>query len=277
MPIDAQFYDGNQADVTTHQANWNQLREQIGDDFIYIADSKLCSSENLATIDRHGGKFITVVPRNFKEAKGFLWRAQSGEEIDWQHTYSVADSRKKGRSRLYRIHEGERMDEGYRILWIHSQSKEIKESAARERRILKAEKALEALAPKLNQRQLKGEEKITKAIKKATQGASAYLNIALHTEERIVRKQRGRGRPGPDTRYSEITELQYRLEWERNQSEIEQAQRTDGLFPLVDNTDLDAVEVLRTYKNQPYLEKRFHTSKNDLKVAPVFLKKNATH
>ena len=44
------------------------------------------------------------------------------------------------------------------------------------------------------------------------------------------------------------------------------------LFPLVDNTSLDPVEVLRTYKNQPYLEKRFNTHKSVLEVAPVFLK-----
>lgn len=34
----------------------------------------------------------------------------------------------------------------------------------------------------------------------------------------------------------------------------------------------DPVEVLRTYKNQPYLEKRFSTKKSVLNVAPVFLK-----
>jgi transposase len=40
----------------------------------------------------------------------------------------------------------------------------------------------------------------------------------------------------------------------------------------VDNTSLAPVEVLRTYKNQPYLEKRFNTHKSVLEVAPVFLK-----
>ena len=48
-------------------------------------------------------------------------------------------------------------------------------------------------------------------------------------------------------------------------------QRTDGFFPLVDNTALEPIEVLRTYKKQPYLEKRFNTQKSILEVAPVFL------
>ena len=43
VPLSYQLYDGNQADITTHMPNWEQLREMLGkDDFIYVADSKLC-------------------------------------------------------------------------------------------------------------------------------------------------------------------------------------------------------------------------------------------
>jgi hypothetical protein len=42
---------------------------------------------------------------------------------------------------------------------------------------------------------------------------------------------------------------------------------------LITNTDLAADEVLRTYKSQPFLEKRMYTKKTVLEVAPVFLKK----
>ncbi len=66
--------------------------------------------------------------------------------------------------------------------------------------------------------------------------------------------------------------VSYQLEWKKNESEIRKTQRTDGLFPLVDNTTLEPVDVLRTYKDQPYLEKRFSTKKSVLEVAPVFLK-----
>ncbi len=72
VPLSYQLYDGNQADVSTHIPNWEQLRVLLGKaDFIYVADSKLCSYENLRTIDENGGLFITVVPRNFNEVKGF--------------------------------------------------------------------------------------------------------------------------------------------------------------------------------------------------------------
>ena len=53
---------------------------------------------------------------------------------------------------------------------------------------------------------------------------------------------------------------------------MEKISRTDGIFPLVTNTDLAPVDVLKKYKEQPYLEKRFNTLKSITEIAPVFLK-----
>jgi len=273
VPLSYQLYDGNQADVRTHIPNWQGLRELLGrEDFIYVADSKLCAYENLNTIAEQGGQFITVVPRNFREVKGFLERVREGEQIPWQVDYAVPDTRKKGRTQIYRIHVGEHMAQGgYRILWIHSAAKERLEAKSREQRIAQAEQALERLSCGLNRRALKSREQIERAVNKATQGADGYLSVVIQEQRTTEQVQVGRGRPGPDTCYAEQEKIHYHLDWQRDESEIRRAQRSDGLFPLVDNTDLEPIEVLRTYKNQPYLEKRFHTHKSVLEVAPVFL------
>ncbi|MFC1817390.1 hypothetical protein ACFL0M_16000 [Thermodesulfobacteriota bacterium] len=42
---------------------------------------------------------------------------------------------------------------------------------------------------------------------------------------------------------------------------------------MITNTALNASEVLRKYKSQPFLEKRMYTQKTVLEVAPVFIKK----
>lgn len=273
VPLGYQLYDGNQADVTTHIPNWQHLRELLErEDFIYVADSKLCSEENLKTIADNGGRFITVVPRNFREVKDFLERVRNGEDIVWQYRHEVPDSRKQGRMQTYRIHVGEVMDEGARILWVHSTAKARLEQNHREQRIGKAEQAVEKVASGLNQRFLKTRDQIEAALKQATTGAEAYLSVTLHEMRTTEQVQVGCGRPGRNTRYQDIEQIRYRLEWRRDETEIRRAQRTDGLFPLTDNTALDPVEVLSTYKNQPYLEKRFSTKKSVLNVAPVFLK-----
>jgi transposase len=272
VPLGYQLYDGNQADVSTHIPNWEQLRGMLGKEpFIYVADSKLCSNENLRTLHENGGWFITVVPRNFNEVKGFLERVRDGEEVEWQHLLEVPDDRKKGRIRVYRIHAGERMED-CRILWVHSEAKEALERKAREKRIGKAEEALKKISAGLNRRSLKTRKQIEAAVKKATHGAMPYLQVTIHEERTTERVQIGRGRPGPDTRYEDKEKVGYRLEWTRDTTAIRRVARTDGFFPLVDNTDLEPIEVLRTYKKQPYLEKRFNTGKSILEVAPVFLK-----
>jgi transposase len=96
VPPSYRLYDGNRADVTTHVPNWEQLRELLGkEDFIYVADSQLCCYENLCTIAKNGGLFVTVVPRNFREVKDFLERVRAGADLTWHEELSVPDSRRK--------------------------------------------------------------------------------------------------------------------------------------------------------------------------------------
>src|SRR6185369_2212006 len=60
VPIRCNILDGNTADDTVHQQNWLALREVVGDsDFLYVADSKLCSAANLKLIADNHGRFLT--------------------------------------------------------------------------------------------------------------------------------------------------------------------------------------------------------------------------
>jgi transposase len=62
VPITYQVFNGNQADVSTHAPNWDNLRNFLAtEDFVYTADSKLCSENNLHHIEKHGGTFITII------------------------------------------------------------------------------------------------------------------------------------------------------------------------------------------------------------------------
>jgi transposase len=55
--------------------------------------------------------------------------------------------------------------------------------------------------------------------------------------------------------------------------QLERARRADGVFPLITNDrQMSAEEVLRAYKRQPVIEKRFSQFKSDFHVAPVYLK-----
>ena len=73
--------------------------------------------------------------------------------------------------------------------------------------------------------------------------------------------------------YKNKWEFTHSIQWQLNEQALAEASKTDGIFPLITNTALDASEVLRKYKSQPFLEKRMYTKKTVLEVAPVFLKK----
>jgi len=273
VPLSFELFDGNRTDDTTHVPNWNSLREFLGEsDFIYIADCKLCSQKNLDHIHEHGGIFITIVPKNRADVKQF-YEFLKTNPIEWQYAYETPNSRKESETIIYKTYEGAPSKDGYRIIWVHSSAKEKQDESRRKNRIAKADLQLTELSPRLNQYNLKTKEKIEEAIKKATKGASDLFRIQLIEDKQIVQRQIGPGKPGPNTRYKEEENISYRIEWELDHKAIKDLASRDGIFPLITNADIDAGEVLKAYKNQPYLEKRMYTAKSILKVAPVFLKK----
>ena len=275
VPVGYHLYDGNQADVTTHTPNWEGLRELLGKaDFIYIADSKLCDMKTLALIAVNGGRFITIMPANRKEVTDFMTRLRQGEAIEWEAGYDVEDSRKRGKVNRYRLYSGEQSREGYRIVWVHSSTKAEQEANRREKAIHKMEQELEALSGKLNKYRLRTKEHIEKAVAGITKRAcGAFLQVEIIEESVTNEVQVGKGRPGPKTRYETVTEIRFTLQWRRDEEEILQVARCDGIFPLTDNTGLEPAEVLKHYKDQPGLEKRHSNLKSVLEVAPVFLNK----
>jgi len=68
VPVHFKVTDGSTEDSTTHHDTWEVLRRLVGSPrFLYVADSKLCTWENLRHIHREEGWFLTVLPRSRKE------------------------------------------------------------------------------------------------------------------------------------------------------------------------------------------------------------------
>lgn len=273
IPISFQLFDGNQPDDTTHIPNWEALRQLIGkEDFVYIADSKLCSLTNLGHIDKHGGIFITLMPKNWLPVKHFNEYIQEND-VMWQDAITKESTRKKGSFVTYTTHEQEKTKQGYRLIWVNSSAKKLQDHSRRKKAIDSTLTELESISKRLNKYKLKTEEQIQAAIKKACKGKKHLFNINLSSETIVKKVQTSKGRPSSNTTYRDNKEIQYKLEFELNEEAVIRERRTDGIFPLVTNSSLPAADVLKKYKNQSYLEKRMYTAKSILKVAPVFLEK----
>lgn len=276
VPIWFHMYDGNTSDDQTHQVNWDELRLFLNKvDFCYTADSKVATKENMGHIAGNNGLFISILPASRKEVSNFKdLLLNTPEQVTWKPIEFPENKDKKDDSTIYRYFEGESTSDGFRLIWIHSDTKENIEREKRNRKIAKITLDLDEMKPKLNSYQLKTKEQIEQAVVKVTKGYDSFFKIQIKEHKTFILKKVGQGRPGKNSKYRKVEKIHYSLEYTIQKDVITQYQAQDGIFPLVTNTDWEAKKVLQTYKEQPYLEKRFSTLKSVLEVVPVFLKKS---
>lgn len=275
VPLSYKLFDGNTSDDVTHIPNWNALRTLLGkEDFIYVADCKLCSQGNLNHIANNGGYFITIVPKDRVQVKLFK-KALKKEDVQWEKAFEVESTRKKGKFNIYKTYELQPDKKGFRNIFVHSSLKQQDDERKRQKRIEKALSQLEALSPKLNAYHLKTKKQIQTAIDKICKKVQGLIDVRIITERKQVQVPSVHGRRvtlNRDT-YKNKWVFKHKIEWALNDQAIIEASKIDGVFPLITNTDLSAGDVLKKYKSQPFLEKRMYTKKTVLEVTPVFIKK----
>ena len=286
VPIYFTSDSGNVTDDQTHCHTWEILRQLVGrSDFLYVADCKLASRENLDYLARRGGRFITILPRTRKEDAEFRRRQeQDPASVAWQPVYQVkVKFRVKGQEQERVVDElsvcSPEMSsaEGYRLLWYHSTRKVELDAATRARRTQRALAELAELerrlaGPRTRFRQ-RGE--VEKAVHEILEefAVERWVVIRIEAQEEARYRQASRGRPSKETRYVKVVKPRYRLSWHVDTLALMAEQVTDGMFPLITNAStLNAEEILRAYKRQPIIEKRFSQFKTDFQVAPVYLK-----
>jgi transposase len=280
VPLAHRLADGNTTDDQTHIETWDGLCAlTAATDFLYVADSKLCTREQMGHIDRRGGRFVTVLPRSRAE-DGRLREWMARATPDWVEAERRPGKRKGSPEEVWRVVGAPFPTvEGYRITWVHSSAKQRRDETARAERIERARRALEELSERLAGPRARITTRVAAeeaaAALLASTGAERWVSVAVTetVEERY--RQEKRGRPGKDTRYRKLTTTRFRLEVEIDADRVRYDAASDGCFPLVSNgseTERLHTEVLRAYRYQPNLEKRHHELKSVQDAAPVTLK-----
>jgi transposase len=279
VPVYFSSESGNTVDDGTHIGTWNLLSELIGQaDFLYVADCKLASSENLSHIATRGGRFVTVLPRGRSEDVAFRQRLRATPSVlKWTLLYALADDHGHVDDELFVCGDDHVHSEGYRLLWYRSTRKAEQDKTRRARSIQKATEALSDLRGRLQgprtrfREQSKVEQELARLLADAE--GSSWLAVEIEQQEEETFRQATRGRPSEQTKYLRQTRSRFTLTWKLNLEAITEAEREDGVFPLLTNDrTLTATQVLQAYKRQPLLEKRFSQFKTDFAVAPVYLK-----
>jgi len=280
VPINHQVHSGNRSDDAVHRGNLEELRLLLGrSDFIYVADCKLASTDNLKEIAAHGGKFVTVLPRTYNEDKHFRARLKAGP-VRWKKVLQIPNKRSEigPPDVFYSCAAPERTAEGFRVVWFRSSAKAALDGAAREKRMTQAQAELGLLSQRLNRRQLRSARQIRKAVREIVDRRSVrpllLVRLKRQVQERFKRLRRGR--PGAHDPVRVVRKIAWSLEVRVDEEVVRAEARTDGVFPLTCNLNKKKhpkKEVLSIYKYQPYVEKRFSQLKTDLEVAPIYLKK----
>jgi transposase len=279
VPVAFRCTDGNASDSRTHIETWNALRAVAGRaDFLYVADSKLCSRENMDYIHRAGGRFVTVLPRTRLEDQEFRKWIQT-HTPDWECVWDRPNPRSGDgpRDRWYVYRAPLLSAEVWSIVWVWSALLTLHQEARRRRDIAAAIEELNELRQRLagGKTRLRGAAEIDLQIKTLLDKhhVNRYLKISRTVREEHVYKQTRRGRPGPDVAYRKITKRRFDVEWVIDEEAIAYDHNSDGVYPLITNDrGLSPAQVLEAHKGQPMIEKRFEQIKTVHEIAPVFLK-----
>lgn len=278
VPMAYRLANGDTSDDPTHVPTWDGLVKVVGrHDFLYVADSKLCSGTAMRHIDGEGGRFVTVLPRTRSEDKWFRDWIQTNRP-QWTEAVRLPGERIGDPDRVWSTFPAPLPSaESYRIIWVHSTTKAARDAHARRSRIEAGAAAIEALNTKLAgpKSRLKTHAAVDQAAANALTdtGAARWLDVTTTETVEETFRQEKRGRPGADTRFRRTTRTRYTISYQSRDDQIAYDAASDGCFPLITNDrNLSDGEVLAAYRYQPNLERRHHLLKSVQDADPVWLR-----
>lgn len=277
VPVHCKVYDGNTSDDSVHIDTWDSLCGIVGHaDFLYVADSKLCTRDNMGHIADLQGRFLTVMPRTRSEDGWFRSHLQD-HPVQWREVHREPNPRRRdGPDVIYHGVESPRSSsEGYRVLWYRSSQKQEQDRLCRQQRLERAYARLDGAQAPGRRREFRSAAEAREAAERilAEERVERLLRVEVVHEIQEEYRQAGPGRPGPDTEYRRVEVHRYRARFSEDGAALVKEAMCDGVFPLMTNDkSLSVQEALGKYKYQPFVEKRHEQLKTVFGVAPVWLK-----
>jgi transposase len=264
VPVCHRPLDGNAAESPSHLGNLQRLAQRLPRrKLLYISDTKLDTPANLLAIAARKGQFLCGGAFSPQLQERFLRLRRKLRRLDYCPK-SQADRPPAERDQykalevselLAGIHDGRTVRLRYRLLFVWSESKARQEAATRERHVAKIQAEFEAVQRNLGRYRLKTREAVVRRLEGT---------LARYSEGALFRYELEGGQAGP-----------FALTWRIDGPALAQWQQLEGVYVL--KTNLSArqrplAEVLRNYREQSQVERRFHHLKGPLAVAPMFLK-----
>ena len=266
VPVGHLPLDGNAAEVTSHLDNLKLLARTLPKGkLLYIADTKLDAPRNLLAIAARKGQFLCGGALLAQLQERYLKLRDQLHQIDYfPQSQAKRPPEKRDQYKAVEVSEhiegkvdGRVVRLDYRMIFVWSESKARQEATTRERHVAKVVAEFEAVQRNLGRYSLK----TTEAIVRRLEAAKGKYGEGVLLEYRLTQDKKG-GR--------------FQLDWGLDATRGCNAwQHLEGVYVLKTNlprTTHRLTKVLRTYKEQSQVERRFHHLKGPLAVAPMFLK-----
>jgi transposase len=232
--------------------------------FLLVGDSKLVSYSNLAAMIDAGVSFIAPASKSYVNAET-LARCDHDGATPVAYVAQRDQTKATVERARYRVAEDTMALAGprkadpvltVRRVFVWSSARQGAAVAARRKKLDRARGDLTRLQGGLGGRHYPTEAAVTERVAAiaAARRVKTYLISAVGHDDT--------GKPT--------------LVWSFDQTALDVEAKTDGWYALLTNLDprVDAAEILKRYKGQEVVERRYGNFKGPLAVAPMFLKNN---
>jgi transposase len=236
FPLSYETFDGNRADVTTLEAVLRMVERKYGQARrVWVFDRGIVSEENLEALRRRQGRYLVGTPRaRLKKFERELL------EDGWRQV------RPEVEVKLVATPQGE---ETY--ILCRSTARKQKEQAMRSRFSARMEKALGALAKRVDDGKLKDRHKIERRLGSIQ---ARHPQVADLYQMEVVEQQDG-----------------LRLEWQPIAQRQSWQQAREGAYLLRTNLpDTDPEQLWKSYIQLTEAEATFRVLKSELSIRPIF-------
>lgn len=275
FPLFQKAYSGNTADVTTYVEQWQNLIDLLGrNDFLYVADSKLLTKENMAHIHDNDGFFIAPAPM-YESYKSAFHAALDDHPLETLLLY------KDRINRAFEVPiEVEHNDKEYpfRMIILFDHGLFARKSSTLHNRVERTKAAFTQLNGKLNKYSLKTEPSIDQAcssvLKKYQTGD--FFGYTIHNDPIVSYKNKKRGRLKTNEQAEKVTVYQDRftVSTSFDESAFDKALYQAGYYPLLTNKpaeELSLHEAMMAHKNQYKCEHTNRRAKSGFNLEPIYL------
>ncbi|MEU3146528.1 IS1634 family transposase [Streptomyces sp. NPDC006999] len=266
IPVLSRVLDGSAAEVSQITGTMNNLRTMAGPkDFLLVGDSKLVSYGNVGALIAAGVDFIAPAPAS--KVDDTVYAALDLEEAAVVDYVPVPDENLPAEKReTYRVLEDVHVLSGprkrdprhtVRRILVHSTGNARGQARAREKRLAKAREELDKLQRGAGGRYYNTAAKVAARIGVITK--TRRVASCLRTE--ITADDAGR--PA--------------LAWHFAEEVLRAEEQVDGWYALLTtltSEQASPAEVLRRYKGQGAVERRYSDFKGPLAVTPIFVQDN---